>query len=309
MATGLMHITPLGIPSTPAPMPKPFFSGFRSAAWVIFVVSAYFCLPALGVTISSSVAPAAATSAAPAPVAPGPVSSERYQVNLSPPFKVGQKFSLAANVTSKMQMHMAITLLGVPTLGPSKSEASSVQLEAEGEVLAIFPNGSPQKISLTLKSLAATKDAKPVPHLPTAGAVIVAEALPPEEKSTRAVAPATNPPAENPPASKKPAETPASKNNGGKDPPSPGLFSGLQAGSPRVALTIDGTPASDDLTFAEKLSWSGRWKPHPPGHVWPGRPGGGERNLVGEHHPGGFRPEKIPGRLPERQKHGKIGQY
>ena len=128
---------------------------------------------------------------APAPEEPPPdPSAPTYTINLHPPNKVGQKFSLVADSSSKKHGHLQVVVMGIPTLGPSFDQDTIVHLEAEGEILAIFPNGSIKKVALTVRSLTATKDGKPAANVPATGAKIVAEALTKAQIDAAGVSPA-----------------------------------------------------------------------------------------------------------------------
>jgi len=173
----------------------------------------------------------------PAPEEPSPdPSAPTYIINLNPPNKVGQKFSLVADSSSQVHGHLAVVVLGVPTLGPSIDQGSVIHLEAEGEILAIFPNGGVQKVALTVKSLTAKKDGQPLPNVPAAGAKIVAEALTKEQRASAnaatAAADSAKKTAGNISADDK-AKTTAN--------PSPNRQ------PPRKKITIDDKPADDDL--------------------------------------------------------------
>ncbi|HVU39225.1 MAG TPA: hypothetical protein VHC95_12900 [Opitutales bacterium] len=117
--------------------------------------------------------PAAPAAAAPAPATP---AVKTYQVNLNPPLKVGQKISLACDTSTTMDMAIEVSAPQMPA--PQKqnqNQKSSVHLEADAEVLAVNPNGSPKKLSLTFKNIQATQNDAPVTGLPQAGDTVVAE--------------------------------------------------------------------------------------------------------------------------------------
>lgn len=98
-----------------------------------------------------------------------------YPVNLSPAFKVGQKFSLVSDLTERTGSHTVITLPGIASpQNDDRSEDIAAHLEGDAEVLGIYPNGGIQKLSLTIKVVKASKDGKTVSGLPAAGVKIVA---------------------------------------------------------------------------------------------------------------------------------------
>ncbi len=115
------------------------------------------CLPAMALAVL------AVAADAPVPV----------KVNLSPSYKVGQKFHYAASMTYTMAQSKIRGDSGYAQRGFGQSFAG--QLEADGEVLAVFPNGSPKKISFTVKSISANTDVDDIAGLPGAGAKITLE--------------------------------------------------------------------------------------------------------------------------------------
>jgi hypothetical protein len=97
-------------------------------------------------------------------------------VNLAPAQKVGTTFSLVSDFTDESQTHIAMTMPGATA--PQKQEQTQEMIahfEGEAEVLATFPNGSIQKVSLTAKMFIATSEGQPLPGLPAVGAKVVAE--------------------------------------------------------------------------------------------------------------------------------------
>lgn len=103
-----------------------------------------------------------------------PATPKTYTIALSPAFKVGQKFSVVTDLSHSEQTKIAITIPGMPTpQDQNQNTEMSAHIEADGEILAVYPNGSPQKIALTLKSITATNDKTALPNLPAAGAKIV----------------------------------------------------------------------------------------------------------------------------------------
>jgi len=95
------------------------------------------------------------------------------KVNLSPAYKVGQKFHYSASMNYTMAQSKTRGDSGYAQKGFGQSFAG--QLEADGEVLAVFPNGSPKKISFVVKSISANTDVDDIAGLPAAGAKITVE--------------------------------------------------------------------------------------------------------------------------------------
>ncbi len=139
--------------------PKPF-------PWVVTALLALTA--AQPVHAQTAPAPAASTT---------PAAPKIYKLNLSPPFKIGQKFSENSDVTSNVDMTVTITApsLPAPQTQPNK-QASVLHFEADCEVLAITAEGQPKKVAVTVKVLRASQDGKNVPDLPVAGDKIIAEA-------------------------------------------------------------------------------------------------------------------------------------
>ncbi len=98
-----------------------------------------------------------------------------YTLNLSRARQTGEKFSLVSSITELSQSHSVISFPGGHSpQSDDRDIAFAAQLEGEGEVLAVFPNGGIQKLSFTLKSITATRGGKPVANLPAPGAHITA---------------------------------------------------------------------------------------------------------------------------------------
>jgi len=99
-----------------------------------------------------------------------------YQLNLVPASKVGTKFSLITDTTDESQTDISMTMPG--ETAPQKKEQNQqiiAHFEGEVEVLAVFPNGSIQKLAVTVNSFIATSEGQPLPGLPGPGAKIVVE--------------------------------------------------------------------------------------------------------------------------------------
>jgi hypothetical protein len=99
-----------------------------------------------------------------------------YNINLSPAWKVGQKFLYVSDASSDSLITVTADP-GSAAAANNRSDGQTVHahLEAQGETLTIFPNGSVHKSAFTLQALTATNDSGPVTGLPAAGAKIVAE--------------------------------------------------------------------------------------------------------------------------------------
>jgi len=105
-----------------------------------------------------------------------PPPPQLYSINLSPAFKIGQKFSLVSDLSEKSQSHTVINLPGIALpQNDDRSEGLAADLEGEAEVLGVFPNGGMQKLSLTVKAIKVSKNGKAIPGLPATGAKIIAE--------------------------------------------------------------------------------------------------------------------------------------
>ncbi len=101
--------------------------------------------------------------------------AKTYTINLSPAYKVGQKFTVVSTVSEANHSHIVLYMKGVDTpQNDYEDKKFSGQLEADGEVLGVFPNGGLQKISLTVKSITAMRNEAALAGLPKAGAKIVA---------------------------------------------------------------------------------------------------------------------------------------
>ncbi len=137
-------------------------------------------LPVLTLTLAVLVLSACSkseeqTSATPA-AATTPATPKSYTVTLTPTIKTGQKFTYLADLAQNTKQDTAVTVPGAPA-PQNQNEATKtlVHVEGEGEVLAVNSNGTPQKISLTVKALSASANDKPTSGLPAAGAKLVAE--------------------------------------------------------------------------------------------------------------------------------------
>jgi len=182
-----------------------------------------------------------AATADPLPPPPDP-NAPKYTINLSPPHQIGQKFGLVADSNENMHGSIAFVVLGVPTLGPGLNEVTLTHLEADAEVLAVFPNGRIQKMALTVKTFSATKDGKPIPHvqLPAAGAKIVVETLSKAQRDTLKAQAAAE-------AAAKPASSTATADktaaNKKENPTAPKTEHPI----PEKIITVDDQPVSPEL--------------------------------------------------------------
>ena len=105
-----------------------------------------------------------------------PAAAKTYTLNLTPALVVGQKFSVVTDLSDTELTKITITVPGMPAPQDQNQNTSLVaHIEADGEVLAIYPNGSAQKIALTLKAITATNNQTALPNLPAAGAKVVVE--------------------------------------------------------------------------------------------------------------------------------------
>jgi hypothetical protein len=185
----------------------------RFSAWL---AGALFCAEARGQN-------------APSANAGGESAPQKYTVTLNPPHQVGEKYRIVFDTSQEFHLKMVGSIIGIPALHQAENDDSSGHLVANGEVLAVFPNGSIRKLELTVKELSATAEGKTVPGLPGAGAKIVAEA------PDRSAFPRPPPSGET-----KVAASGARRNSGTGAPPR-----GRRNG-PRTTIMINDQPASRD---------------------------------------------------------------
>ncbi len=103
-------------------------------------------------------------------------TAKSYPVNLSTPWKVGEKFGERRTASADMQMVMNVEAAGQPPRPmQQQQQKQSVHLDADAEVLAVFPNGGLQKVALTLRKFTGAADAKPEADLLPAGTKVVVE--------------------------------------------------------------------------------------------------------------------------------------
>ncbi len=95
-----------------------------------------------------------------------------YPINFSVPSTVGEKFLLVSTASQTMQTIVVRSDSASPV--QQKSQKRSVRVEAEGEVLAIFPGGGVKKAAFTIKILRAGTDSADTDVVP-AGSKVVAE--------------------------------------------------------------------------------------------------------------------------------------
>jgi len=119
------------------------------------------------------------------PTANAADSAPTYTINLAPANKVGTKFTLAVDASDKQQNSLLLTIPGAPApQSQNQNEEVVAHLEGTAEVLAIYPNGSIQKIAITVKTLQATLNGQTMPGLPAAGAKIIGERTPTSKSYT-----------------------------------------------------------------------------------------------------------------------------
>ena len=126
-----------------------------SSRLILVAALAVAVLPACSKNGAATTAPAA--SATPPP-AKAPTAPATYAINISPAWTVGQVFGYVGDDVTD-----------------SPDGKVSVHLEADGEVMALMPNGNPQKIAYTVKVLRVTGGDIPQAGFPATGAKIVAE--------------------------------------------------------------------------------------------------------------------------------------
>ena len=101
-----------------------------------------------------------------------------YPINLTRSTKVGDKFSVVSSVAQSAIIGIdAINAGKPPTSISQENQQRIIHLEADGEVLKVYPNGNVEEVALTVKILRVTTenaaDFDPV----KAGAKIVAERI------------------------------------------------------------------------------------------------------------------------------------
>jgi hypothetical protein len=103
-------------------------------------------------------------------------AEKTHTVNLSPMWKAGEKFGLSVTTTMDGMMLVSMALPGQPAQPlQQQPQKRSVRLEADGEVLAAFPNGGLQKATFTVKKFVGSDGGAPDKELLPAGAKVVAE--------------------------------------------------------------------------------------------------------------------------------------
>jgi len=139
---------------------------------------------ALAVFSLAAISPAGAQTAPVAPAISTPAPTATYKINLSPPFKVGQKYTLVNNTKSDLDVTLTISPPGAPTPQVQQIKQSNViHLEADCAVLAITAEGQPKKLVLTVKALKASQNGQNIAGLPGAGDVITAESTGKRDKT------------------------------------------------------------------------------------------------------------------------------
>ena len=99
-----------------------------------------------------------------------------YAVSLNPGWKMGEKFGIADAATMNMKVVVSLAPPGQPAQPvQQQQQKQSAHLEADAEVLAVYPNGGLQKVALTVKKLTGTGDDTPEKDILPAGAKVVAE--------------------------------------------------------------------------------------------------------------------------------------
>jgi hypothetical protein len=148
---------------------------FRRPSLTTFLAAFSFAatLPTLAQSAPAAPAPAAAPATAPAD---GSATAKTYKLNLSPPFKVGEKFSLSTNTTTDMDLLITATAPGMTAPQTQHQQLfGALTLEGDCEVLAVTTEGQPQKLAVTVKTLKALQNGQEIPGLPAAGDKIIAE--------------------------------------------------------------------------------------------------------------------------------------
>jgi hypothetical protein len=109
-------------------------------------------------TTSATSAPAPAPSSSTTPASAAPAT---YSVNISPDWKVGQKFGYVADDMSN-----------------DPDGTTKIHFEADGEVLALLPSGNPQKVAYTVKALHVSGPDLVQGNFPHPGSTLVIEFAP-----------------------------------------------------------------------------------------------------------------------------------
>jgi len=108
--------------------------------------------------------PAAQPTPAAAAASTAPAGDATYTFSISPAWKTGMKFGYVGDDQAA-----------------SPDGKTSIHFEADGEVLAMLPSGTPQKLALTVKALHVTGADLPPESLPGPGSKVVIE-YPPNGK-------------------------------------------------------------------------------------------------------------------------------
>jgi hypothetical protein len=103
-------------------------------------------------------------------------AEKTHTVNLSPAWKVGEKYGYTNAVTMSMNITVSAAPPGQP-FQPVQQQAQRriARIEADAEVLAVFPHGGLQKAAFTIKKFTGTSGEAAVTDLLPAGAKLVAE--------------------------------------------------------------------------------------------------------------------------------------
>jgi hypothetical protein len=103
--------------------------------------------------------------------ASGPVT-----INLSPPWKVGQKYVIVADSTTEVESTLSTesASLGAPTV-TDKDTKTELHLEAEGVAEEVYPNGMPRKVAMVVRLLRISVNEQPVPGVSALGSHLDSE--------------------------------------------------------------------------------------------------------------------------------------
>jgi hypothetical protein len=101
-----------------------------------------------------------------------------YPIDLGRPAKVGEKFTVVSSVAQSSLIAIdAVNAGKPPTSIQRQNQQRVIHLEAEGEVLAVFPNGNVQEVALTVRILRITTDTDADSDVLKAGAKVTAERI------------------------------------------------------------------------------------------------------------------------------------
>jgi hypothetical protein len=105
-------------------------------------------------------------------------AAKTYTIDLGRPAKLGDEFTVVSSIAESSIIVITAVSPGTPPASiHQENQQRVIHLEAEGEVLAVFPNGGVQKVALTVKKLRISSDSAPDADTLPAGTKVVAEKM------------------------------------------------------------------------------------------------------------------------------------